>query len=125
MRRFDKTNNMVKANLLAEQRYLESRGLIKEDNVIPLKDILQPSRVAPTALYVSTLKLIDGPFLTKNPDWKDKPLKFLHYNGGEGLVGIKLAAEDISGLAYPNELVIDLATTNKNLGTKWTIKKYK
>jgi hypothetical protein len=31
MRRFDKTKNMLKANLLAEQRYLESKGLIKED----------------------------------------------------------------------------------------------
>lgn len=30
MRRFDKTKNMLKANLLAEQRYLESKGLIKE-----------------------------------------------------------------------------------------------
>lgn len=30
MRRFDKTKNIRKANLLAEQRYLESKGLIKE-----------------------------------------------------------------------------------------------
>ena len=30
MRRFDKKYNMQKANLLAEQRYLESKGLIKE-----------------------------------------------------------------------------------------------
>lgn len=31
MRRFDKTKNMLNANLLAEQRYLASKGLIKED----------------------------------------------------------------------------------------------
>ena len=31
MRRFDKTKNIRKANLLAEQRYLESKGLIKEN----------------------------------------------------------------------------------------------
>lgn len=31
MRRFDKTKNILKANLLAEQRYLESKGLIKEE----------------------------------------------------------------------------------------------
>lgn len=31
MRRFDKRMNMVKANLLAEQRYLELKGLIKEE----------------------------------------------------------------------------------------------
>jgi hypothetical protein len=31
MRRFDKRTNIIKANLLAEQRYLESKGLIKEE----------------------------------------------------------------------------------------------
>jgi hypothetical protein len=31
MRRFDKTKNILKANILAEQRYLESKGLIKEE----------------------------------------------------------------------------------------------
>lgn len=30
MRRFDKTKNILKANILAEQRYMESKGLIKE-----------------------------------------------------------------------------------------------
>jgi len=34
MRRFDKKYNIQKANLLAEQRYLESKGLIKEDGCI-------------------------------------------------------------------------------------------
>ena len=32
MRRFDKNKNIQKANLLVEQRYLESKGLLKEDN---------------------------------------------------------------------------------------------
>lgn len=32
MRRFDKTKNILKANILAEQRYLESKGLIKEND---------------------------------------------------------------------------------------------
>ena len=32
MRRIDKKLNMMKANLLAESRYLESKGLIKEDD---------------------------------------------------------------------------------------------
>ena len=30
MRRFDKKKNMGKANLLAEQRYLESKGIVNE-----------------------------------------------------------------------------------------------
>lgn len=34
MRKFDKTKNMLKANLLAESRYLESKGLIKEEKTI-------------------------------------------------------------------------------------------
>jgi hypothetical protein len=35
MRRFDKKHNIEKANLLAEQRYLESKGLINEDETAP------------------------------------------------------------------------------------------
>jgi hypothetical protein len=31
MRRFDKKNNIIKVNLLAEQRYLQSKGLIIEN----------------------------------------------------------------------------------------------
>jgi hypothetical protein len=31
MRRFDKINNIIKVNLLAEQRYLQSKGLISEN----------------------------------------------------------------------------------------------
>ena len=37
MRRIDKKKNMVKANLLAEQRYLQSKGLISE-TILPLAD---------------------------------------------------------------------------------------
>lgn len=33
MRKFDKTKNILKANLLNEQRHLESKGLIKEDSI--------------------------------------------------------------------------------------------
>ena len=33
MRRFDKKKNIQKANLLAEQRYLQSKGLLKENNM--------------------------------------------------------------------------------------------
>lgn len=33
MRRFDKKHNMEKANILAEQRYLESKGLISENDI--------------------------------------------------------------------------------------------
>lgn len=32
MRKFDKTKNILNANLLNEQRYLETKGLVKEGN---------------------------------------------------------------------------------------------
>ena len=39
MRRFDKNKNITRANILAEQRYLESKGLINEnDNQRPLRN---------------------------------------------------------------------------------------
>jgi hypothetical protein len=34
MRRIDKKINMVKANILAESRYMESKGLLKEDEYL-------------------------------------------------------------------------------------------
>ncbi len=66
------------------------------------------------------LKLIDdGPFLKKNPDWKNKPVKFLFYSSG--MVGVELIGSDVCGNAYPSELVIDTEATNSILaiGTKW------
>jgi hypothetical protein len=56
------------------------------------------------------LKLIDGPFLKKNPDWKDKAVKFIRYDARQGLVLIDW--NDTSGFAYPSELVIDTEATN-------------
>lgn len=44
MRRFDKTKNILKANLLAEQRYIESKRLIKEGNNED-KDVLSESSI--------------------------------------------------------------------------------
>ena len=38
MRRFDKKNNIKKANLLAEQRYLESKGLVNESEELTEED---------------------------------------------------------------------------------------
>jgi hypothetical protein len=66
------------------------------------------------------LKLIDGPFLKKNPDWKDKAVKFIRYDAREGLVLIDLG--DTSGFAYPSELVIDVETTNMMEDVKTQLK---
>jgi hypothetical protein len=43
MRRFDKKNNILKANLLSEQRYLASKGLISEGE-LPMGDISRDAR---------------------------------------------------------------------------------
>ena len=56
------------------------------------------------------LKLIDGPFLEENPDWKDQPVEFLGYDAEQGLVEIRWSGT--SSYASPSELVIDVKTTN-------------
>jgi hypothetical protein len=66
------------------------------------------------------LKLIDGPFLKKNPDWKDKAVKFIRYDAREGLVLIDW--NDTSGFAYPSELVIDTEATNMSEGARAQLK---
>ena len=45
MRRFDKKDNIRKANILAEQRYLQSKGLISEDLTLQYAD--RPSANSP------------------------------------------------------------------------------
>jgi hypothetical protein len=116
MRRFDKKNNIRKANLLAEQRYLESKGLIIENDRVSIENILQNKGSLDHLKNNDRirLKLIDGEFLKKNPDWKDKSLKFLFYDARSRMVGIELIGSGKSGNAYPEELVIDLEQTNIN-----------
>lgn len=60
------------------------------------------------------LKLIDGEFLKKNPEWKDRSLQFLFYDARSNMVGVELIGTGKSGNAYPEELVIDLEQTNIN-----------
>lgn len=43
MRKFDKIKNIKKANLLSEQRYLESKGFLKENINIALDNLLKTS----------------------------------------------------------------------------------
>ncbi len=66
------------------------------------------------------LKLIDGPFLQKNPNWKDKAVKFISYDAREGLALIDL--NGTGGFAYPNELVIDTETTNMSEDARTQLK---
>ena len=66
------------------------------------------------------LKLIDGPFLQKNPGWKDKAVKFISYDAREGLALIDL--NGTGAFAYPNELVIDTETTNMSEDARTQLK---
>jgi len=41
MRRIDKLKQIEKANILAEQRFVESKGLMKEDSIVEYNDMTQ------------------------------------------------------------------------------------
>lgn len=45
MRRFDKKNNIINANLLAEQRYLQSKELINENEVSEVETPLDGKQI--------------------------------------------------------------------------------
>jgi hypothetical protein len=50
MRRFDKNENIRKANLLAEQRYLQSKGFITE-NIVDESDLYETERVSMSEFF--------------------------------------------------------------------------
>ena len=58
MRRFDKTKNIQKANLLAEQRYLQSKGIIKE-NMVDESDLYEAERVSMSEFFGDVTDNVD------------------------------------------------------------------
>lgn len=58
MRRFDKTKNLVKANLLAEQRYLQSKGFIIE-NIVDESDIYENERTSMSEFFGDVTDNVD------------------------------------------------------------------
>ena len=58
MRRFDKTKNMQKANLLAEQRYLQSKGVIKE-NIVDESDLYEAERTSMSEFFGDVTDNVD------------------------------------------------------------------
>jgi len=92
----------------------EISKVLKENKDETLADILKDK---PNLDHLKTndrikLNLIDGPFLEKNPEWKDKQLKFLFYDAREKMVGIELIGKGLSSSAFPTELKIDTEATN-------------
>ena len=98
MRRFDKRMNMMKANLLDEQRYLQSKGLIKEEEnnnsgLEEIKDLLRSNK-----------------FLS------DKPMnEEARYNSDMGYSDeIKQIVDEIKSLFEDNQYMIDAELIVKN-----------
>ncbi len=58
MRRFDKTKNLQKANLLAEQRYLQSKGFITE-NIVDESDLYEAERVSMSEFFGDVTDNVD------------------------------------------------------------------
>jgi len=58
MRRFDKTKNIQKANLLAEQRYLQSKGIIKE-NIVDESDLYEAERISMSEFFGDVTDNVD------------------------------------------------------------------
>jgi hypothetical protein len=96
MRRFDKKHNIEKANLLAEQRYLESKGLIKEDiNELNFDDTAAADKFDD----------YDDAYYSAEKSWKEKTLprtkkKVLLMANEINL----LLAQAVDGLGYASEI---------------------
>lgn len=58
MRRFDKTKNIQKANLLAEQRYLQSKNIIKE-NMVDESDLYEAERISMSEFFGDVTDNVD------------------------------------------------------------------
>ncbi len=52
------------------------------------------------------IRLINGPFLKKNPDWENRDLEFLYHDLRNRMGVVKLVHEKLAGMAYLNELVV-------------------
>jgi hypothetical protein len=83
---------------------------LNESDVPTLADILK-TKGSLDHLKAMYLKIIDGPFVEKNPDYKDKECTFLFYDAREGLVGVDLEDGKSVNL-YPKELRIDTERFN-------------
>jgi hypothetical protein len=83
---------------------------LNESDVTTLADILK-TKGSLDHLKAMYLKIIDGPFVEKNPDYKDKGCTFLFYDARQGLVGVELEDKKSVNL-YPKELIVDTERFN-------------
>jgi hypothetical protein len=65
MRRFDKNKNMRKANLLAESRYLESKGLIKENDLSGIANYGEDAKTIAFRNLMDAFKAVKNGMLPK------------------------------------------------------------
>ena len=92
--------------------YLNRRllGESSEGNVTTLADILKEKGDL-SQLKGLYLRVLNGPFTEKKPDYVDSAATFLFYNGREGMVGVELADGNNTNL-YPKELKVDVDRFN-------------
>jgi hypothetical protein len=118
-----KTRDYASTPKQREDGTYDISGMMKEAEAVnTLADILKNKGTLDHLKKIERLrlKLIDGPFLQKNPNWKDKAVKFISYDAREGLALIDL--NGTGGFAYPNELVIDTETTNMSEDARTQLK---
>ena len=80
MRRFDKKHNIEKANLLAEQRYLMSKGLISENNIPSIRKEIERLGLNPEDVEIIMKEgdeLLDEALKDKITDLKTAMAKIL------------------------------------------------
>jgi len=107
-KRMQKLAGLINESQLNEDEVKTLQDILKEKGNL---DNLKNDRIR-LKLITPTTSIPTDSFLKKNPDWKDKLLKFLFYDARSGMVGIELIGSGKSGNAYPNELIIDTTSTN-------------
>ena len=87
MRRFDKLKNIEKANMLAEQRYLETKGFVNESDGVEVGQ-------KPQIIF---------------PEWLEQKLEKVHTKPGQGSIFAKSITEK-------DRKLIDCCIYNQNNG---------
>jgi len=106
MRRFDKIQNIRKANLLAEQRYLQSKGLINEN------EINEPGLSNGTSDLKLKFDRIFNEILSMEPEYSYNETKSSRLSGRYN--GRSVSDGETTAVLYNNELEIELIITYNN-----------
>ena len=121
MRRFDKTKNMLKANILAEQRYMESKGLIKEENCVETVNDKADLKSKISEKYDSDAYLIDECLEVIFNKKHTTPLEIVDtIEGNNKLIDLFIITHNSEQLKYilevnPDNVTIDMCGLYKTI----------